>query len=1356
VRFDKTTVVSELVKSLVQKRNTMSEKESVIIPKFDGDYEHWAMLMENLIRSKEWWDIIETGIPRPERNVILTGAQRTELAEKTVKDHKVKNYLFASIDKTILKTILQKETSKDLWESMKRKYQGNDRVQSAQLQRLRRSFEVLEMKIGETITGYFSRVMEITNDMRNLGEDMPDSKVVEKILRTLVEKFTYVVCAIEESNNIKELTVDGLQSSLMVHEQNLTRHDVEERVLKAETQWRPDGGRGRGGSPSRGRGRGGYQRRGRGYVNRDTVECFKCHKMGHYKAECPSWEKEANYVEMEEDLLLMAHVEQIGDEEKQIWFLDSGCSNHMCGTREWFIELDSGFKQNVRLGDDRRMAVEGKGKLRLEVDGRIQVISDVYFVPGLKNNLFSVGQLQQKGLRFIIEGDVCEVWHKTEKRMVMHSTMTKNRMFVVFAAVRKSKETEETRCLQVIGKANNMWHKRFGHLNHQGLRSLAEKEMVKGLPKFDLGEEEAVCDICLKGKQIRESIPKESAWKSTQVLQLVHTDICGPINPASTSGKRYILNFIDDFSRKCWTYLLSEKSETFQFFKEFKAEVERESGKKLVCLRSDRGGEYNSREFDEYCKEFGIKRQLTAAYTPQQNGIAERKNRSVMNMTRCMLMEMSVPRKFWPEAVQYVVYILNRSPSKALNDITPEEKWSSWKPSVEHLRIFGSLAYALVPYQKRIKLDEKSIKCVMFGVSKESKAYRLYDPATGKILISRDVQFDEERGWEWEDKSLEEELVWDNSDHEPAGEEGPEINHNGQQDQEETEEEEETVAETVHQILPAVGTGGVRQRQQPVWMKDYVVGNARVLITQDEEDEVLALFIGPDDPVCFEEAAQLEVWRKAMEAEITSIEENNTWELVELPEEAKVIGLKWIFKTKFNEKGEVDKFKARLVAKGYHKRYGVDFYEVFAPVAKWDTIRLILGLAAEKGWSVFQLDVKSAFLHGDLKEDVFVEQPKGFEVEEESSKVYKLKKALYGLKQAPRAWYSRIEEFFGKEGFEKCYCEHTLFVKKERSDFLVVSVYVDDLIYTGSSMEMIEGFKNSMMEEFAMTDLGKMKYFLGVEVIQDERGIFINQRKYAAEIIKKYGMEGCNSVKNPIVPGQKLTKAGAGDVVDPTKFKQLIGSLRYLTTTRPDLIFSVNLVSRYMESPNEQHLLAVKRILRYVQGTLDLGIQYERGGATELVGFVDSDYAGDVDDRKSTSGYVFMLGGGAIAWASKKQPIVTLSTTEAEFVSASYGACQAVWLRNVLEEIGCRQEGGTLVFCDNSSTIKLSKNPVLHGRSKHIHVRYHFLRELVKEGTIRLDYCTTTDQVADIMTKAVKREVFEELRERMGVRRREE
>ena len=520
-------------------------------------------------------------------------------------------------------------------------------------------------------------------------------------------------------------------------------------------------------------------------------------------------------------------------------------------------------------------------------------------------------------------------------------------------------------------------------------------------------------------------------------------------------------------------------------------------------------------------------------------------------------------------------------------------------------------------------------------------------------------------------------------------------------------------------------------------------------------DEMVAMCVAEDDPERFDEAVKHERWRRAMEAEIKSIEENNTWELVELPADAKVIGVKWVFKTKFNEKGEVDKFKARLVAKGFHQTQGVDFHEVFAPVARWDTIRLLLGAAACKGWNVFQLDVKSAFIHGDLQEDVYVEQPPGFEIRDENDKVYKLQKALYGLRQAPRAWYSRIEGYFLRKGFSKCYCEHTLFVKAEKGGILIVSLYVDDLIFTGNSEEMLEEFKASMKEEFSMTDLGRMKYFLGVEVIQDEEGIFIGQKKYAEDTLKKFGMESCNSVKNPIVPGHKLSKEGDGPPVDATMFKQIVGSLRYLTATRPDLIYSVNLVSRYMEKPKEQHLLAVKRILRYVQGTTNFGIQYKRGGDEKLVGYADSDYAGDVDDRKSTSGYAFMFGGAAVSWASKKQAVVTLSTTETEFVVAANGACQAVWLRNVLKEMGMEQGESTVLFCDNSSTIKLSKNPVLHGRSKHIHVRYHFLRELVNDEVISLDYCSTQVQFSDIMTKAVKLETFERLRGSLGVRAKE-
>lgn len=309
--------------------------------------------------------------------MILTGAQRSEQAELKLKDLKVKNYLFNSIDKVILKTISKKDTAKDIWDSMKTKFQGNKKVQSAQLQRLRRNFEILEMIEGETITAYFARVMEVANDMRNLGENMPDAKIVEKILRTLVERFTYVVCAIEESKDIKELTVDGLQSSLQVHEQNLNKGRGEEQALKIEG-YRPNGGRGRGRGAFRGRGSGSGGRGGRSF-NKANIECYKCHKLGHFKNECLEWEKGANFAEEEEDeeVVLMAHIELKDEEVEHMWFLDYGCSNHMCGIKEWFLEFDEKFRQNVKLGDDRRLVVEGKGNLRLKINGSIQKITSV-------------------------------------------------------------------------------------------------------------------------------------------------------------------------------------------------------------------------------------------------------------------------------------------------------------------------------------------------------------------------------------------------------------------------------------------------------------------------------------------------------------------------------------------------------------------------------------------------------------------------------------------------------------------------------------------------------------------------------------------------------------------------------------------------------------------------------------------------------------------------------------------------------------------------------------------------------------------------------------------------------------------
>lgn len=719
-------------------------------------------------------------------------------------------------------------------------------------------------------------------------------------------------------------------------------------------------------------------------------------------------------------------------------------------------------------------------------------------------------------------------------------------------------------------------------------------------------------------------------------------------------------------------------------------------------------------------------------------------------MVRSMLSEKEVPKEFWPEAVNWSVYVQNRSPTVAVKDITPEEAWSGIKPSVHFFRIFGCIAYVHVPENQRKKLDSRSTKCVLLGVSEESKAYRLYDPASKKILISRDVVFDETDKWNWKEGVEKGKLIdlGERGDEEASDEEAA-------AGQDQSPPQQSQPAESHLGPMSDLQSGEMssqsagRHRRKPSWLDDYVTN---MIQYDDDEQHNLAVFAPSEDPVTFDQAMKDIKWRKAMDMEIEAIERNGTWELTTLPTNAKRIGVKWVYKTKYNEKGEVEKHKARLVAKGYSQQFGVDFTEVFAPVARWDTIRTILALAAIKGWNVFQLDVKSAFLHGELSEVVYVDQPQGYQKKGEEHKVYKLKKALYGLRQAPRAWYSKIEGYFLNEGFDKCTSEHTLFVKTgENGLMLIVSLYVDDLIFTGNDNSMFAQFKESMKKEFDMTDLGRMSYFLGVEVVQSAAGIFISQGKYAKEILERFGMDNSKPVDNPVVPGYKLCKKGSGDEVDATLYKQMVGSLMYLTATRPDLMYAVCLISRYMDKPTDIHLQAAKRVLRYLKGTVDLGILYSKGGSEELIAYADSDYAGDVDDRKSTSGYVFFLGTGAISWSSKKQPVVTLSTTEAEFIAAASCACQGVWLRRILGKLGLLQDKCTTIFCDNSSTIKLSKNPVMHGRSKHIDVRFHFLRDLAKEGVIELLYCNTQDQISDIMTKALKADVFLKLRRQLGM-----
>ncbi|GJV53952.1 ribonuclease H-like domain, reverse transcriptase, RNA-dependent DNA polymerase [Tanacetum coccineum] len=551
-------------------------------------------------------------------------------------------------------------------------------------------------------------------------------------------------------------------------------------------------------------------------------------------------------------------------------------------------------------------------------------------------------------------------------------------------------------------------------------------------------------------------------------------------------------------------------------------------------LRTDRGGEFTSNEFTQYCKENGIARQFTAPYSPQQNGVVERRNRTIMSTTRCMMKAMNMPQNFWTEAVRHAIYILNSVPTKALEDITPYEAIKQRKPNLDNLRVFGCIAYAKVPSQ-HLTNDNDSISIT------NSPSYFDHTPLRGFRILND---------------------LYEN-----------------------TEE----------------------------------------------------LLLAEDEPKNYKEASSDQKWIEAMKVELDSINRNNTWELTTLPKGHKAIGLKWVFKTKKDANGNIIKHKARLVAKGYIQEHGIDFEEVFAPVARMETIRLLLAIAANNKWEVHHLDVKSAFLHGDLKEEVYVTQPEGFIKRQDNGKVYRLIKALYGLRQAPRAWNIKLDNTLKSLDFKKCALEQAIYTKTSKDSTLLIGVYVDDLIITGTPKKEIDKFKAQMEEKFEMSDLGLLAYYLGIEVTQTEGDISIKQTAYANKILKEAGMIDCNETLIPMDPGTRLTKITEKTMVNSTEYRSLIGCLRYLLHTRPDLSYSVGLLSRFMQEPREQHMKAIRQVLRYVKGTKDYGITYKHNGGNKIHGFSDSSYGVNTQEGKGTTGIIFYYGESPISWSGMPQ-----------------------------------------------------------------------------------------------------------------------
>ncbi|GKV37176.1 hypothetical protein SLEP1_g45235 [Rubroshorea leprosula] len=932
-------------------------------PVFNGhNYPVWLVKMKAYLKAFNLWEVVETDQQPPPLRQNPTLAKIKQHTEEVTKRYKALTCIHSAVTDEILDRIMRCETAKEAWDLLKEEFQD--------------------------------RIMKIVNRIRLLGdEELSDRRVVEKVLVSLPEKFEHKISSLEDSKDLSKIPLTELINSLQAVEQRKalrSQSNVEGALLATEKgksqqkegakkqffdkKWKEKkefqrdfkGGRYKGKKES-------FPpcihcKKTTHTENfcwfRPGVQCRSCKQFGHVEKVCKSKADSTAQAQIaekldqqEEKLFVATKVEACCamNLSCNVWLIDSGCTHHMTPNESCFKSLDKSFTSKVRLGNGELVEVKGRGVATVDTPTSIKLIYDVLFVPEISYSLISVAQLVENKYSLHFHDKLCDVFDEFGDLLLSVKMLDKS--FPI-----EWKETQIKACVSTV-ENSCVWHKRFGHSSYQSLLLMQKKSMVSGMPLVHVDEH--VCKVCQLGKHSQLPFPSGQAHKASMKLQLVHTDICGPMKTVSLSGNRYFLIFIDDFSIFCWVYFLKHKSEVFDIFIKFKASVENECGLNIKTLRSDNAAEYTSHRFQQFLQHHGIHHQLTIPYTPQQNG------------------------------------------------------------------------------------------------------------------------------------------------------------------------------------------------------------------------------------------------------------------------------------------------------------------------------------------------------------------------------------ALYGLKQAPRAWNCKIDDHLLSLGFEKSLSEATLYVKKKNGVLVIVSIYVDDLLVTGNDEAALNQFKIDMLQIFDMNDLGKMTYFLGMEIDQSSKGIFICQRNFTGEILSKFAMSNCRPVSTPSVSGVKYQAIDGSTNVDAGVYRSMIGSLLYLSATRPDIMHAVSFLSRFMHSPTEVHLKGVKRIFRYLKATAGFGVFYPRAEKIKLLGFCDGDWVGSEDDMKSTIGFCFTLGLGVISWCSQKQVALAHSTTEAEYIAAATAVDKAIWLRKLLVNVHHAQSNPTEMLCDSKAAVAIAKNPVFHGKTKHFKLKYHIVRVAENDGDIVMVHCSSEENVADIFTKGL-------------------
>ncbi|KAI3685467.1 hypothetical protein L6452_34711 [Arctium lappa] len=1061
----------------------------------------------------------------------------------------------------------------------------------------------------------------------------------------------------------------------------------------------------------------------------------------------------------------------------------------MTGNKSLLADFVPTKGPSVTFGDNSKGRTKGYGTLS---NGSI-TFNKVAYVKGLMHNLLSISQLCDLGYKVMFELSSCIIFN--EKMETVLSGYRKENVYVIDMGHSSSFGTNICFVSENSAKRCWLWHKRLSHLNFKTLNVLSNQELVTGMPKLSFVKEK-LCVACEKGKLTKSSFKSKQCFSITQPLQMLHMDMCGPVSTPSLGGRRYILVIIDEFTRYTWVFFLRYKSDTTKEIINFIKKSEVLNGQLVRSVRSDNGTEFKNSMLDDFFNEKGISQNFSAVRTPQQNDVVERKNRTLCEAARSMLSESHLPTYFWAEAINTACFTQNRSIIVKRHNKTPYEVFYGRKPNIGFLHVFGCVCYILNDRENLGKFDPKADEGIFVGYSLTSKAFRVYNLRRKCIDESIHVKFDDlkisslscddEELNRWMSSCVDDGPLPTSSDipytiptslyqnNEPSTSHHPSSH---QEDDPQPTQPQHTLqiipvspsdihSSPIQADLPSTPypSNSPLQISYPPplppalkWTKDHpidqIIGDQQAGVQTRRGAGNICLyvnFLSLFEPKKVDEALADPCWITAMQEELSQFERNKVWRLVPRPSRKTIIGTKWVFRNKMDEEGTVIRNKARLVAQGYRQEEGIDYDETFAPVARLEAIRIFLAHAAYKNFRVFQMDVKSAFLNGELAEEVYVKQPPGFEDPVHPDYVYRLDKALYGLKQAPRAWYDTLADFLLKNKYTRGKIDNTLFIKQTSGNLILVQIYVDDIIFGATDESLCDEFASLMKSQYEMSMMGELTFFLGLQVKQSSEGIFINQSKYIRDLLKKFNFENSSPMKTPMAPPLKLHADPDGVSVDITSYRGMIGSLLYLTASRPDIMFATCLCARYQVNPKESHLAAVKRIFRYLKGTMNLGLWYPKDSGFDLMGYSDSDFAGSKIDRKSTTGSCQLLGGKLVSWSSKKQNSVSTSTAEAEYVAAGSCCAQVLWMKNQLRDYN-QLYSHIPILCDNSSAIAIANNPVLHSRSKHIDIRYHFIRDHISKGDVELHFIPTDLQLADLFTKPLDEARFKFLIGELGM-----